>query len=252
MLHVFFLLVLELKVPTAPQHFNAPEPMEIQLTPAPNHKNSGHKAKLLGQSHHSGADNRAKPNEIQLPSLEAQQGERDSREETPPASSPPNAPAVDLPENSKAGTFAPKQAPDSLQQTIDKILLDYQAHADMSQAHLQEKVIDSSTREYVYATYMDSWRRKVENEGNRHYPAEARRRNLNGSLILDVALRADGSVYRVEVQRSSGIALLDQAAKKIVYQAAPYSPFPPNIQRKIKILHIIRTWNFSNNLSTDG
>lgn len=112
---------------------------------------------------------------------------------------------------------------------------------------LRQKVIDSSTREYRFAAYMDQWRRKIERIGNQHYPDAARARGLTGSLILDVALLPDGSVKSIEVQQSSGVPLLDAAAKKIVHMAAPFAPFPDRIRRDTDVLHIVRTWNFSNN-----
>ena len=65
----------------------------------------------------------------------------------------------------------------------------------------RRKAISSSTREYKYATYLESWRRKVEQVGNLNYPDEARRKHLYGNLILRVAVRADGSVEQIQVLR---------------------------------------------------
>jgi protein TonB len=109
------------------------------------------------------------------------------------------------------------------------------------------KFISASTSEYKYAAYMEAWRAKVERVGNLNYPDEARRRGLSGSLILDVALNADGSVDDIIIRRSSGERVLDDAAVRIVNLAAPFSPFPPNIRADTDILHITRTWQFINN-----
>jgi protein TonB len=107
--------------------------------------------------------------------------------------------------------------------------------------------VSSSTKEYKYATYLEAWRRKVEQIGNLNYPEEARRRRLYGNLILRVAVRADGSVERVQVLRSSGFEILDEAAVHIVELAAPYAPFPPDIAAETDILDITRTWQFQRN-----
>ena len=112
---------------------------------------------------------------------------------------------------------------------------------------LRRKFISASTKEYEYATYMDAWRRKVERVGNLNYPEEARRLNLSGSLRLDVALNKDGTINEITLRKSSGEKLLDNAAIKIVELAAPYAPFPKNIEDQIDILHILRTWQFINN-----
>lgn len=111
----------------------------------------------------------------------------------------------------------------------------------------RQKFISASTREYKYAAYMEAWRAKVERVGNLNYPEEARRRGLSGSLILDVALNADGSVNDIIIRQSSGESVLDDAAIRIVRLAAPFAPLPPNIRTDTDILHITRTWQFLNN-----
>ncbi len=110
----------------------------------------------------------------------------------------------------------------------------------------KRKAISASTTEYKYATYMEAWRRKVERIGNLNYPDEAQRKKLYGNLLLHVAIRADGSVERVRILKSSGHKLLDDAAARIVRMAAPYSPFPPDIHRHVDVLDITRTWRFLN------
>ena len=111
----------------------------------------------------------------------------------------------------------------------------------------RRKFISASTKEYKYASYMEAWRAKVERVGNLNYPDDARKKKLSGSLILDVALNADGSVYRITVRRSSGIKILDDAAIRIVELSSPFAPFPDQIKGETDILHITRTWQFLNN-----
>jgi protein TonB len=111
----------------------------------------------------------------------------------------------------------------------------------------RRKFVSARTREHKYAAYMEAWRAKVERVGNLNYPDEARRRGLSGSLILDVALNADGTVNDIIIRRSSGERVLDDAAVRIVNLAAPFSPLPPHIREDTDILHITRTWQFINN-----
>lgn len=110
----------------------------------------------------------------------------------------------------------------------------------------RRKFISANTREYKYAAYMEAWRAKVERVGNLNYPDEARREKLSGSLILDVALNADGSINELTVRRPSGHQVLDDAAVRIVRLAAPYAPFPEEFNKDVDILHITRTWQFQN------
>ncbi len=98
------------------------------------------------------------------------------------------------------------------------------------------------TQEYVFAAYMDAWQRKVERIGNLNYPDEAKRHRLAGSLILQVDLNPDGTVRDVQLLRSSGEKILDDAAIRIVRLSAPYAPFTPAMREETDILQIIRTW----------
>ena len=108
----------------------------------------------------------------------------------------------------------------------------------------RRRAISASTREYKYAAYLDAWRRKVERIGNLNYPDEAKRRKLYGNLVLQVAIRADGSVEHIRVVHSSGFSVLDDAAVRIVELGAPYAPFPADIRAETDVLDITRTWQF--------
>jgi protein TonB len=118
----------------------------------------------------------------------------------------------------------------------------------------RRKAISTRTKEYRYASYMEAWRRKVERIGNLNYPPEARDLGLFGSLILHVAVRADGSLEGIRVVRSSGHDVLDDAAVRIVELSAPFAPFPDDIAADTDVLDITRVWQFqrNNRLGWDG
>lgn len=130
-----------------------------------------------------------------------------------------------------------------------RIIKDLSAEIDQRlkafEARPKRRWITARTRAHAYAAYMEAWREKVERIGNLNYPQEARRLGLSGSLSLDVALNADGTVADVLLRRSSGETVLDDAAVRIVLLAAPFAEFPPSIRAEIDILHIERTWQFS-------
>lgn len=110
----------------------------------------------------------------------------------------------------------------------------------------RRKFVGVRTEEFAAARYIEDWRQKVERIGTLNYP-EAARGKLYGSLVLTVALRADGSVEHIEINRSSGHAILDAAARRIVEMAAPYAAFPPNLRRDTDVLEFTRTWSFTRN-----
>lgn len=136
-----------------------------------------------------------------------------------------------------------------ISQSLEMASLSAEINRDLSNRaqRPRQKFISASTREYKYAAYEEAWRLKVERIGNLNYPDEAKRRNLSGALMLDVALNPDGSLNSIKVLRSSGHKLLDDAAQRIVHLAAPFAPFPPKIRAETDVLHIIRTWKFENN-----
>jgi len=117
----------------------------------------------------------------------------------------------------------------------------------------RKKFIGTRADEYRFAQYIEDWRAKVERVGTLNYP-EAAKGKLYGSLVLSVTIKSDGDVDKVEINRSSGHRILDDAARRIVSMAGPYAVFPSDIRRDTDILVITRSWNFtsSNNLETNA
>lgn len=126
----------------------------------------------------------------------------------------------------------------TLQARLDR---QQQAYANRPRRHT---ISSASTRERHDAVYLDAWRQHIEAVGNRNYPEQARQRDVFGSLRMLVGLRPDGSVHEIRILHGSGERILDEAAVEIVQRAAPFAPFPPELQGEVDILEIIRTWRF--------
>lgn len=124
-----------------------------------------------------------------------------------------------------------------------QIAKDYEAY----QKRPKRKFIGARTKEYRFARYVEDWRVKVERIGNLNYPEAAKRDRLYGHLQLTVGIMADGNLESIEINRSSGNKILDEAAINIVKLAGQngFAPFPPDISRDTDILHITRTWVFT-------
>jgi protein TonB len=123
-----------------------------------------------------------------------------------------------------------------LQAQIDRQIEEYQKRP-------RKKFIGSRAAEYRFAQYEEDWRMKVERIGSVNYPAEARGK-LYGNLRLTVTIRPDGTVESIELDRSSGLKVLDAAAFRIVKMATPFAVFPADIRRDTDLLVITRTWFF--------
>jgi protein TonB len=132
----------------------------------------------------------------------------------------------------------------STQLEIDRLTAEIDRRAEAASQRERRKPINASTQEYKYAAYLEAWRKKVERIGNLNYPDEAKRNKLYGSLMLHVAVKADGSIEQIRVVKPSGHQVLDDAAKRIVRLSAPFAPFPPHIREEVDVLDITRTWQF--------
>ena len=78
-----------------------------------------------------------------------------------------------------------------------------------------------------------------------NYPAEARGK-LYGTLRLTVTIRPDGSVESIDLDRSSGLKMLDQAAFRIVQHGGAVRRVSRiDIRKDTDLLVITRTWFFA-------
>ena len=104
-----------------------------------------------------------------------------------------------------------------------------------------------SAQEAMDAAYLHDWRRRVEAVGNQYYPEASIRYGLYGSLQLLVVVNYEGQLEDLRILSSSGYAVLDEAAMKIVRMAAPFAPFPAALRATTDKLEIVRTWQFEEN-----
>ena len=124
-----------------------------------------------------------------------------------------------------------------------QIAKDYEAY----QKPPKRRFVGAHAQEYRFARYIEDWRAKVERVGNLNYPEAAKREKLFGNLQLTVGIKSDGSLESIEINRSSGRKILDEAAVRIVKLAGQngFAPFPSDISQDTDILHITRTWVFT-------
>ena len=91
--------------------------------------------------------------------------------------------------------------------------------------------------------YAETWRQKV--ELNAAFEVlKAAKTGPYENPVVTVALRSDGSVEGVTINRSSGIVEIDNAVRQIVMQLSPFSPFPPDLAMDYDVVEIRRVWTF--------
>jgi protein TonB len=150
-----------------------------------------------------------------------------------------------------AGADRPVPPPVFVAQPAPAPAVGLDAAANERELHLRgqrskDGALLADTRESAIAAYLDSWKRRIERVGTLNFPNEARRRQLSGNPVLEVAIRADGSLDSVTVRRSSGHRELDQAAVGIVRLAAPFDPFSTALRDRYPVLRFAYEWQFLN------
>lgn len=137
----------------------------------------------------------------------------------------------------------------SSSEEISLAIASLQAQLDLQQQAFARQprkytLSSASARKSHEASYLDSWRRRVEAVGNINYPVQARQQQVYGNVRMLIALNASGQISETRIIQSSGESLLDQAAVDIVNLAAPFDPFPEELKAEADILEIIRTFRF--------
>ena len=107
----------------------------------------------------------------------------------------------------------------------------------------RSKYISSNTKAYEFAPYISKWVKKIERTGDLNYPEKAKKDNFQGSVMLSVGIKKDGTIHEIKIIKASPHQFLNEAAKHIVEMAQPFDPLPKTKER-IDILYITRTWQF--------
>ena len=95
--------------------------------------------------------------------------------------------------------------------------------------------VSLDTKEVKYASYFARIKHQIERVWI--YPSAAAQKGISGDLSLTFRISKDGNLMGVRLVEQSGHEILDVAALKAVKEAAPFYPFPKNIQRdKLTIL----------------
>ena len=108
----------------------------------------------------------------------------------------------------------------------------------------RQLVISADTRESNIAGYLDNWKRRIEAVGDEYFPELGNLDGLTGSPTLEVSIHANGELADVIIRKSSGSAVLDQAALDILRRASPFDPFPSEVRAEYDSLRFAYKWLF--------
>ncbi|MFH1057750.1 MAG: energy transducer TonB, partial [Pseudomonadota bacterium] len=91
--------------------------------------------------------------------------------------------------------------------------------------------------------YYEAVRLRIERE--KRYPAQARRRQIEGRVTLDFSLGPQGELRACKVAKTSGNQDLDRAALEAVQRAAPFPPPPAHLGKRGVRLELVVAFELS-------
>ena len=103
-----------------------------------------------------------------------------------------------------------------------------------------EDTISLNTKDRRYVHYAGVIKEKLLAQWE--YPSQARKRLLEGRLLLVFTLDRSGAVTAIRILDPSGHAILDDEACRAVRAAAPFPPFPEHVP--MKRLHIRTAFDY--------
>lgn len=92
-------------------------------------------------------------------------------------------------------------------------------------------------------SYLQAWGAQLEQYGTQHFPRD-KGQSLYGSVQVHVEVDANGQLIKAEIIRASPDARLNDAALKLIREAAPFAPFAKEISEQYEILEFVRTVEF--------
>lgn len=141
--------------------------------------------------------------------------------------------SVDASKSQKKGSGKEKSAYELLiptsQDLTRQVKKGYNEYIDESLP--EGDVVDVDTTNYRFVGYFTSMKKSVELVLD--YPIDAVRRGIQGKVDLGFIISKDGTVNKIQVIKSSGYEILDNAWVEAIKLASPFSPLPKNMKKEI-------------------
>ncbi|MEO5332037.1 MAG: TonB family protein [Magnetococcus sp. YQC-5] len=98
----------------------------------------------------------------------------------------------------------------------------------------QEETVSLNTQKVRYAAYFARLKERIQQGWV--YPAEAKRAKLSGSVAMSFTINRSGEITGIQVSKSSGVLVLDEAALLAVQNVTPFMPLPDDWE--LEKLHV--------------
>ena len=249
-LHGIFIYTVLFKLPMREQ--KAPQYMDVTLITQPADKKPK-EAKSIASDNQLASKSASDAKERVARQKEVKATSSSVKEKTAkrvaPAFSSESKPSPQSSEIIKEDADKPRLSPELLQQQISQLGDDIrqQRMETMQTASKRMKSIDTlSASKNIAAQYMKDFQTKVERVGSMNYPLDAIQKSASSEpfVNMQIGIRADGSIYEINIIKSSGNPEIDEAAKKILHMSEPFPALPPDLLKELDVFIIERSWTF--------
>lgn len=112
----------------------------------------------------------------------------------------------------------------------------------------RQLIVSADTSQSDVAPYLAGLQRRIEAMGREYFPQIAGLDEFSGGPTLEVRINASGDLGDVIIRRSSGSAIVDQAALEILRRSSPFDPFPDDIRDQYDSLTFTRKFLFADDV----
>ena len=133
-----------------------------------------------------------------------------------------------------------------IQQTTKQAAMVSQDVNLQDESQFSVRRLESNSSLQTFETiYLNAWQRQIETAG---YYEISRSDIIQGNFRVQIKSIIDhmGNLIDADILQSSGNSMLDALALRILYQSAPFQPFPEDMVANYQQLEIVRDWNFTN------
>lgn len=134
-------------------------------------------------------------------------------------------PAAPPPARYQQHPAAPSQA--GSERLVRPTLEDLKRYAKLDDRDIEKSKKDEitlDTDDLMYTSYLQGLKSRIETIWK--YPETARRDGVQGDLVMKFSIAKSGRVENIELVKSSGYPMLDNAAKQALHDASPFNPLP--------------------------
>ena len=142
---------------------------------------------------------------------------------------------VDNPGKGSSSNLKLNQSLDETSSTKEMITLEQDSFS-------VRKLVSNSNANDLQSRYLNAWQRKVETIG--FYETEKLKLDSDVTITLKAVIDKDGEILEISILKSSGLREVDELAKMILTQAAPFAEFDEEMRLQYDSLEIVRDWNF--------